>query len=223
MLLQFPLHRRRRHARASVKTCFEQAATKASNVIPMTPRAEAAPVRADQYSTGIEPRAFQLLTTESPTPQMRATSDVPPRRSMIDSTSMEPKRTSRIVKMSRLHGKVKDTNRTTCFTNSMRRLTKPLTDMGFRMLQVRFMLEKNQKEMANEIGTTEGGWSDIERGKRPIAIERARVLYREHKISLDWTYEGDTGNLSKQRLQDLAEAKEKILAALREVRPNRTA
>ena len=92
------------------------------------------------------------------------------------------------------------------------------------MLQIRIMLRKNQAEMGNLVGTTEGGWNNYERGTRPITLAAARALYREIGLSLDWIFEADAGNLSEPLRHDLARAKTEILGQLdKPVRTRRAA
>lgn len=60
-----------------------------------------------------------------------------------------------------------------------------------RLKIVREFLKKNQVDFATSIGLTQGGYSDIERGKNNVSGKIKILLKREHHVNISWLESGD--------------------------------
>lgn len=64
-----------------------------------------------------------------------------------------------------------------------------LTDIQ-RIKNIRKSLKLNQKEFANSLGLTQGGYSDIERGKNNISGKTKLSLKNVYSVNLHWLETG---------------------------------
>lgn len=174
-----------------------------------------------KFSDGIEPRNFQLLTAESPTPASAATAVVPPKASTMSSTDLSmPDVTSRFVKMSSLHAPRMDREEKRNFNKGM---DSP-QDIGRRLdlwLKAEIELRRNgdqslksAADLCRLLDISESAWSQYKAGKakqngvvvdRPITLEVADQLCHEFGLTLDWIYRNDVERIDLGLRRRMAE------------------
>jgi len=106
--------------------------------------------------------------------------------------------------------------------------TKPLTPsqkaardalqaaVGRRLKLVRRALGQTQEEFVRNVGISSNAYTMIERGDRLPSIETAIALCEAHRISMDWVFREQPGDMSA-RLWDSIKA---LQALEREVNSN---
>lgn len=162
---------------------------------PIAPQSAARATKATQYAAGIDPRDFQLDTTGNETPQIRATSPVPPSSEMIVAASITQHDISRPVNLSSLHELAGDGTPPQCLnfhmTNDGDEIARRLRLFQLAKLEA----GENQAETAASLELKDNRWSQYLSGKRPLTLAAARRLYAVHSLSLDWLYENNPKGL----------------------------
>ncbi|ERM83061.1 hypothetical protein P872_06195 [Rhodonellum psychrophilum GCM71 = DSM 17998] len=72
-----------------------------------------------------------------------------------------------------------------------------------RLRIIRKSLKLNQKEFGDSIGLTQGGYSDIERGKNSVSGRIKIFLNQIHNINIHWLETGE-GEMFSVTIEDLA-------------------
>jgi DNA-binding XRE family transcriptional regulator len=79
------------------------------------------------------------------------------------------------------------------------------TAVGHRLKLVRRALDQTQEEFVHHVGISPNAYTMIERGDRLPSIETAIALCEAHRISMDWIFRGEPGDMSA-RLWDSVKA-----------------
>ena len=182
------------HARTSAPDRRESIAANVCNVIPLTSRAAAKASSPGHQLLGIFPRERQLLTTGGSVPSPSATTDVPPKSSISESTVMAA-------------GLFTDCEAVNChplaiapglLTTHALGMAKRYEDIGKRLIRLRTALGINQAELCRQIKCQPSRWNQYESGERQITLPIANKLADEYGATLDWVYRGDPRGLPQQ-------------------------
>lgn len=156
------------------------------------------------FSVGMAPRAFQLLTADSPTPANPAAADVPPSASMIESTVVSiPPDYSRFVNMSSVHKTAIDYACELAFIFGMEIGAKSVAK---RLTTTREALGLSPAELCRQISIAPNRWSQYESGDRRITLAVAAKMCEQFAVTLDWIYRGDPSGLPTRLIQKMRSA-----------------
>lgn len=190
MLVQFP----KRHVLASAGSAAKRKPKRdGSGVLPFLASASE---KIKNTSDGNLPRAFQLLTAESPTPAMPAVEVGPPSASITASTELSiPANYSHSVNMSSLHN-------AEIFTGSELRpngaMSRTLQDIAKRLEMTRKALGISAAQIARDTDISANEWSQYinpDKYKRRISNEHVFELKDAYGATLEWIFDGDVSSL----------------------------
>lgn len=174
-----------RHARAASRLGLKTAG--------LTSEPASACEKARNFAGGMNPRFFQLLTADMPTPAKEAAAAGPPTAVITASTvSSIPGEYSRRVNLSTHHGLAVDCSPFSRFKTAMAETAKTI---GNRLLVTREALGLKAAEVCRRIGCKANRWSQYESGERKITLPVANRLCDEYGLTLDWIYRADPARL----------------------------
>lgn len=177
---------RSRHARASAS----KPKSDGSAVVWAFRRARS---KIKNFSGGMRPRAFQLLTADEPTPASSATAAVPPSVSTTASMDVSmPIDSSRTVNLSSHHNTALE-----LVGASDNNPPMPVNQksVGRRLEATRKALGLKAADICRAIDCQPNRWSQYESGERLITLPIAVKLTEHYGITLDWIYRGDPSGL----------------------------
>jgi transcriptional regulator with XRE-family HTH domain len=83
-------------------------------------------------------------------------------------------------------------------------------EIGRRLRWTRIALELNQAELARSLSDDPGFaqvWNNWERGRDRPSLDNAMLLVRKYRVSLDWIFHGDDGNLPAKLARGIDKAR----------------
>lgn len=190
----------RRHARTSARlkpntagsASFSMAARASENVI--------------NFSGGMAPRFFQLLTAGMLTPAKDAAAALPPTASITSLTELSMSaKYSHIVKMSIIHIKAVDECPELCLKSYMGETLK--IAVGKRLRMSREALGQKSGEFAESVGCKGPAYSQYENGDRMLNPEIAVRIHQKYDIPLPWLYEANPAGLPRDLYVKIRKAK----------------
>lgn len=182
------LDRRHRHASASAPLKPKTAGST------FFPSRSSARENVRKFSGGMAPRAFQLLTADTPTSAKSAAAALPPRASTTASTDLSmPRIYSQTVTGVKAHTLAVDDPASVGLELDVLDTSKAL---GKRLVATREALGLSAADLCRRIDCKPNRWSQYETGERRITLEIADRLCDEFRLSLDWIYRGDPSALS---------------------------
>lgn len=168
---------------------------------------------------GIDPRSFQLLIADCPTPTKAAVAAVPPRASTMESTeSSMLLYSSRSVNASRLHAGGVDNSQNVRFNNEMdgSRLIGRRLDLLLKALNALHGL--TAEEIAGLVGSQPNAISQYRKGfsrengveeDRPLSVNVAIELCKRYPVDLDYFFRGEFGEVDlalQLKMKDIEQA-----------------
>jgi transcriptional regulator with XRE-family HTH domain len=169
------------------------------------PRSRKASRKIKNFSAGMAPRAFQLLTAGKPTPPKAATEVVPPSASMTESTVVSiPLDYSRCVNMSSLHGLPIFTG---CESRTNNKMARSQKDIAYRLELTRTALGLTAAKLCRIVGLGTNQWSQFvdPNGNRRITPNAIFRLKDEYGITFEWIYDADRSRLPSDLLEKIRE------------------
>lgn len=148
------------------------------------------------FSGGMNPRAFQLLTADVPTPAKEAAAAGPPTALMTASTvSSIDAEYSRRVNLSTGHALAVDSAPFSRFKTGMPETAKTI---GKRLFDTREAIPVKAADLCRRINCKPNRWSQYESGERKITLPVAIRLCEEYGLTLDWIYRADPARLPQE-------------------------